>query len=389
MPDVDPRSSKPRILLVLLDAGMRHGTANAAHHLIRQGLPEFGFTVMSTRLVAELQERVTFIRIPSPAGPYRLRWLVFYLLAGLRRAFVDADLVHVLAPAPLLPGKADLVTVLFSQVAYYQVATETSGPQERLARKISAWLENRSYRPGRVRMFTALAPGGQRELERDHPGVPVVVSSHVLQAERFYPDHRDREDVRRELGVDAQDLVACFVNNTYWSHKGLHLAIEGFARARRSAPRLSALWVIGSGPVEPFSAVAREHGVGDRVRFLGHRTDIERLYRGADCLVHPARYETFSLAVHEAAASGLPVIATRTNGVEDLVEDGQAGIAINRTAQAVEEALLRLARDPDLRQRMGRIGRERALAFGPEGFGAPILRAYRQLLDSDGNRSKG
>jgi len=386
MPDANPRSSKPRILLVLLDAGLRHGTANAAHQLVREGLPDFDFTVLSTRLAAELRARVNFIRIPAPAGPYRVRWLVFYLLAGLRRAFIGADLVHTLAPAPLLPGKADLVTVLFSQIAYYRVATETSGPLERVARKLSAALQNRSYRPGRVRMFTALAPGGKRELERDHPGIPVVVSSHVLQAERFYPDGRDRQDVRREFGAGADDLIACFVNNTYWQHKGLHLVIEGFARARRSAPQLSALWVIGAGPVEQFGAIAREHGVDQQVRFLGHRTDIERLYRGADCLVHPARYETFSLAVHEAAASGLPVIATRTNGVEDLVADGQAGILIARTEQAVAEALVRLASDPDLRQRMGRVGRQRALAFGPEGFTGPILDAYRRLLDSDESR---
>jgi glycosyltransferase involved in cell wall biosynthesis len=138
--------------------------------------------------------------------------------------------------------------------------------------------------------------------------------------------------------------------------------------------------VIGSGPVEQFSAFARERGVGDRVRFLGHRNDIERLYRGADCLVHPALYETFSLAVHESAASGLPVIATRTHGVEDLIEDGQAGILIPRLAQGVQVALIRLAEDPELRQRMGRAGRQRALAFGPEGFAGPILHAYRRLL---------
>lgn len=377
---MNTRVSRPRILLVLLDGGLRHGTANAAHELIRRGLPDFEFTVLSTRLIHELQEQTEFIRIPAPAGPYRLRWLIFYLLAGFRKRFIEADLVHTLAPAPLLPGKVDLVTVLFSQVAYYQVETRPTGWIDAMARTFSAWLENRSYRAGRVRMLSALAPGGQRELERDHPGVPVILSSHVLQAERFFPDDRDRAAVRSELGVGPDGLVACFVNNTYWLHKGLHIAIEGFARARRAVPQLESLWVIGSGPVEAFSAIARENGVGDRVRFLGRRDDIDRLYRGADCLVHPARYETFSLAVHESAASGLPVIATRTNGVEDLIGDGQAGILIPRSAEAVEQALIRLARDPAMRRRMGRIGRERALTFGPEGFAEPLIQAYRELL---------
>jgi glycosyltransferase involved in cell wall biosynthesis len=372
--------SRPRVALVLLDGGFRHGTANAAHELIRHGLQEYDFVVISTRLVEELQPLVDYIRIPAPAGPYRLRWLVFYLLAGLRVARLRADLVHTMAPAPLLPNKVDLATVLFSQVAYYQVEGAVAGRRARLARALASWLENRAYRPGRARMLSALAPGGKRELQRDHPGLPVIVTPHVLQGERFYPDAQTRADVRRELGAAPGEVVACFVNNTFWEHKGLAIAIASLAQAAESAPELCALWVIGSGPVATFRAIAREHGVAGRVHFLGLRTDIERIYRGADVLIHPATYETFSLAVHEAAASGLPVIATRCNGVEDLLADGQAGCLVERNVDAVTEALIRLCGDPGLRARMGRVGRERALAFGPDGFARAVTEAYGQLL---------
>jgi glycosyltransferase involved in cell wall biosynthesis len=219
-------------------------------------------------------------------------------------------------------------------------------------------------------------------LERHHPGLPVIVTPHVLQVDRFHPDAQTRLDVRRELGAEPEEVVACFVNNTYWEHKGLGIAIAGLSHATQSAPALGALWVVGSGPVDRFRNIARVCGVGERVHFLGHRTDIERIYRGADILIHPARYETFSLAVHEAAATGLPVIATRTNGVEDLLEDGEAGIMIERTEEAVTEALIRLTRDPALRARMGNIGRERVLQFGPRRFTDSVLEAYRVLLGS-------
>lgn len=371
---------RPRILLVLLDGGARHGTANAAHELIRRGLSEFDFTVVSTRLIEELSSQVDFIRIPAPGGPYRLRWLVFYVLTGLRRAFVNADLVHALAPAPLLPGKVDLVTVLFSQVAYYQTESQPGGFTERAARWFATRLENRAYRPGRVRMLTALAPGGKRELERDHPGLPVIVAPHVLQAERFYPDDSDRNTVREELGAEPGEPVACFVNNTFWVHKGLDIAMEGLALARRTVPAVGTLWVVGDGPVDTFRNVADHFGLGARVKFLGSRRDIERIYRGADFLVHPARYETFSLAVHESAASGLPVIATRTNGVEDLVEDGAAGILIPRDARAVAEAVISIVQDPARAARMGAEGRRRALSFDADGFTGPVIEAYRALL---------
>jgi glycosyltransferase involved in cell wall biosynthesis len=379
--DMKDSPSRPRVALVLLDGGLRHGIANAAHELIRHGLKDYDFVVISTRLVEELQPLVEFIRIPAPAGPYRLRWLMFYVLAGLRAAFLHADLVHTMAPAPLLPNKVDLATVLFSQVAYYQVEGAVAGRWTRLARAFATWLENRAYRPGRARMLSALAPGGKRELQRDHPGLPVIVTPHVLQGERFYPDAQTRAEVRRELGARSGEVVACFVNNTYWELKGLAIAIASLAQAAESVPELGALWVIGSGPVEKFGAIAREYGVAERVHFLGLRTDIERIYRGADVLVHPATYETFSLAVHEAAASGLPVIATRCNGVEDLLADGQAGFMVERNVNAVTEALIGLCRDPGLRARMGRVGRERALAFGPGGFARAVTEAYGQLLD--------
>ena len=287
-----------------------------------------------------------------------------------------------MAPVPLVPNRVDLATVLFSQVAFYQAEGKVHKPGKRLARAWAAWIENRSYRPGRVRMLSALAPGGKRELERHHPGLPVIVTPHVLQVERFYPDARTRDQVRRELNANPDEVVACFVNNTYWEHKGLGIAIRALSRALNSATTPGSLWVVGAGPVDRFRGIAFDCGVGDRVRFLGHRTDMERIYRGADILIHPARYETFSLAVYEAAASGLPVIATRTNGVEDLLEDGRAGMMVERTEEAVADALVRMTQDPALRARMGSAGRERALAFGPARFAGSVLEAYRVLSAS-------
>jgi glycosyltransferase involved in cell wall biosynthesis len=371
---------RPRIALVLLDAGSRSGTGNAAHELIRRGRGSFDFVVVSTRLAEEIRPLAELCRIAAPSGPFRLRWLAFYLLAGLRLRGLEADLVHTLAPAPLVPNCVDLATVLFSQAAFFEHRPEPAGVLDRLARSFSVGLEHRAYRPGRVRVLTALAEGGRRELERLHPGVPVVVTPHVLDRDRFHPDARSRAEVRTSLGAGESDVVACFVNNIFWEHKGLAIAIRSFAGARRSAAELAQLWVVGVGPVERYRAIAREHGVADRVRFLGWRDDIERLYRGADLLVHPATYETFSLAVHEAAACGLPVVATRTNGVEDLLADGSAGILVERDEAEVTSALLRLARDPSLRRRMGASGREQAIFFGPEVFAERVLSAYRSLL---------
>lgn len=392
LPAREPRGKeqfgrRPRIALVLIDAGSRSGTGNAAHELLRRGHAAYDFVVVSTRLAEEVRPFAELRKIPAPYGPFRLRWLVFYLLAGLRLRGIDADLVHTLAPAPLVPNRVDLATVLFSQAAFFEHRPKPTGLLDRLARSFSVGLEHRAYRPDRVRVLTALAEGGRAELERLHPGVPVVVTPHVLDRERFHPDERSRDEMRRTHDVAPGEVVACFVNNIFWEHKGLAIAIRSFAAARRSAPGIAQLWVIGVGPVERYRAIAREAGVADRVRFLGWRGDIERLYGAADVLLHPATYETFSLAVHEAAACGIPVVATRVNGVEDLLADGSAGILVERNETAVTDALLRLARDPELRRRMGEAGHRRAIEFGPELFTESVLGAYRDLLTSRRPRS--
>jgi len=377
-----PSARRTRVALVLVDAGTPHGTSHAAHELIRRGAERHEFVVVSSRLAEEVRPLARWLRVPLPAGPFRLRWLVFYALAGLRLAGTRVDLVHALAPAPLVPNRVDLGTVLFSQVDFHAVAGPPRGLVDRGARAFTAWLERRAYRPGRVRMLSALAPAGRRALERHHPGLPVIVTPHIVDCERFRPDARSRAEVRRRLGVADDGLVALFVNNHYWGLKGLAVAIRGFAQAARAAPALRELWVVGAGPTPHYREVAAAHGLGDRVRFFGFvpAADIEGMYRGADVLVHPSQYDTFSLAVHEAAASGTPVVATGVHGVDDLLADGQAGVLVERSDAAVAAALVRLAGDPVLREGMGRVGRQRAQAFGPGGFTGAVLAAYEELL---------
>jgi glycosyltransferase involved in cell wall biosynthesis len=97
--------------------------------------------------------------------------------------------------------------------------------------------------------------------------------------------------------------------------------------------------------------------------------------------VLPSDYETFSLAAHEAAASAIPVVATRVSGVEDLVGDRRAGLLVERRADEFAAAIDRLAGDPSLRARMGEEGRRRASALTWDHAVSSILAVYDDLLD--------
>lgn len=124
--------------------------------------------------------------------------------------------------------------------------------------------------------------------------------------------------------------VVLFVGGEWW-RKGLSHVIDAVSFLGRRYY----LAVAGRGPKDEYLARARQQGVAGRVRFLGLRRDMPALYRGADALVLPSYYETFSLVTLEAMASGLPVFVSRFNGPNDYLRDGANGFYVEREGRDI------------------------------------------------------
>jgi glycosyltransferase involved in cell wall biosynthesis len=176
----------------------------------------------------------------------------------------------------------------------------------------------------------------------------------------FHPDPAARARVRADLGVAQDRVVIIAVSRLVW-HKGY----PELAAAMRSVPQAE-LWVVGErlgsdrGP--DMADVLRSAGLGDRLRLLGYRTDIPALLAAADLFTLPSRFEGLPMSVIEAMLTGLPVVASNVRGPAEQVIDDVTGIAVPPgDPAALAAALARLARDPDLRARMGQAGRQRAL----------------------------
>jgi len=159
--------------------------------------------------------------------------------------------------------------------------------------------------------------------------------------------------------------------------KNHRLLIEAFALAVNEYPMMK-LWLVGEGPlrteVEKF---VRENRMDRKVKFLGIRDDVADLLAESDVFILPSDWEGVPLTVLEAMAASKPVIATSVGGVPELVEDGVTGILVPpRDSKGLAQAILRPAKDPDLRYRMGKAGQKRAL----ERFDiARITREYEAL----------
>ncbi len=230
-----------------------------------------------------------------------------------------------------------------------------------------------------VRVLIGISEGSGADLRRFYPGSRVAVMPRGIDLHRFRPDVEDRRRFREEHGVPPTAVVALFVDQQHRPLKGLEVAIEAFASATRSAGGPDVLWVVGAGN-EPYASLAERLGVGDRVRFLGYTSEVERCYRAADLFVLPTIYEAFCRAAHEAAACGLPVVAPPVNGIRELVGDDEAGIIAQRNPADFARALVAVSSDPARRARMGHSARRRAQPFEQRAVAEHIIALHESLL---------
>lgn len=122
-------------------------------------------------------------------------------------------------------------------------------------------------------------------------------------------------------------------------------------------------WLIGDGPIRnELEKTVTNLQLGDHVRFWGKRNDVPELLAQADIFVLPSHIDNFPFAVLEAQLSGLPVIVSNAGGIPEIVEHQQTGLifSVGDTDQLLLH-IQTLLNHPDLRRRMGEMGKKRSL----------------------------
>jgi glycosyltransferase involved in cell wall biosynthesis len=160
--------------------------------------------------------------------------------------------------------------------------------------------------------------------------------------------------------------------------KGFDLLIHAFADVARTRPELN-LVIAGEGPEAPtLKRLAAEMGVAERVFFPGRVRELPGFMKEATGFVLSSRYEGFPNVLLEALASGLPVIATDCpGGPREILCDGAYGLLVsNESVRGLGEAMIRLASDADLRERLSRTA-SKAIARYEVGA---VTTAWEQVL---------
>jgi glycosyltransferase involved in cell wall biosynthesis len=141
--------------------------------------------------------------------------------------------------------------------------------------------------------------------------------------------------------------------------------------------------MVGEGDAEgPLRRLAAGLDLSQRVRFIGPvpHQDVGQWYRAADLFVFPSVSETQGLVVLEAMAHGLPVLAIRSIGTSDFIDDGVNGALAEDSEDDFVRRLLELLRDGVRRDLYAERGRARALEYSAEASTLRLLAAYESLL---------
>jgi L-malate glycosyltransferase len=297
-------------------------------------------------------------------------WTYEYALAA-----IDTDLPHLITAhdAPLSYLRRDIILNPFDDrngKSYYQtIRTDIFW----IVRTLIAYKAARS-----ARRLTAVSPFVAEHLRRYHfHNETIEVIPNGMPREYF-------ERPRKSVPGTAFTFATALHN---WGRlKNAPVAIEAFAKVRKALPCARMLMFGGAFAADgPAATWARKRGWDAGIDFRGsvpHAEIIDLLSRQVDALVHPSLMEAHPMPLVEAMSLGVPVIAgTAAGGVPWTLGDGAYGVLVDvRSPDQVASAMLRLAQDRQLRDRLGAAGRESTKRrFHIEGVADRYESIYAQL----------
>jgi len=179
---------------------------------------------------------------------------------------------------------------------------------------------------------------------------------------RFSPPQGERVPYQKNRVPDSPVVfgVAKGLHTVY----GLDLLIEAFAQVYRHFPQ-TLLRIAGDGPERrPLEDLAEKLGVTEAIEWLGQipNANVADFYQSVDIVVIPSRQESFGVTAVEGSACARPVIASRVGGLTEVIVEGETGLLFSpENIFELVEGMERLIKDPTLRDRLGRHGREQVL----------------------------
>ena len=246
--------------------------------------------------------------------------------ANSQKAFILAAIANVFVRRPLIWHLHDIIS-----------PEHFGAMQRRLQVMLANARATKVIVPSQAAATAFIEAGGRRDL------VEIVPNGLALP-----PEPRTARELRQSLGLPAGPLVGVFSRLAAW--KGQHVLVEALA----NLPDVGCI-IVGDALFgeQAYAAELKQmvlaRGLADRVRFLGHRSDVPKLMKAVDAMVHPSiDPEPFGRTLVEAMLAGVPVIATNAGAAPDILESGKAGTLVPpNDAPALARAIADVLDEPE------------------------------------------
>lgn len=209
---------------------------------------------------------------------------------------------------------------------------------------------------------------------------PVTLIPAAVETQLFQRGDGDRFRAAHRIG--AEQLMLLYVGRLERSAP-VEFVLQALQEVRREIPE-ALLVIAGEGPAEPsLRAKAEQLDLRDHVSFVGHMDRFSELldcYNAAECFVFPAHSETHGMALLEAMAAGLPVVATTSLQTRDILSEDSHAVITEERAADFAAAIVNVLREPERRGQLAAAGRQYVQRWSASVTVEQVLDCYQEII---------
>ncbi len=385
---------KPKIAIFDLSITSQSPAGSCVLQIIKLLADKYQFIVFADKFENPHPEKVKWIRVPLPAKPILFRYFAYYILAPFYFNYFKTK--EGIIPDLILATEGefthcDICYSHFCHQGYLKQEEQdfSTDPGKfslrkwlRLVnRRFNTYLENKVM--CRAPLVVTPSRGLADEIESTYSELvrgKLRVVPNPIDLESFIsPSDFNTEMCRQELGLFSGDLVFVFIALGDFQRKGLPILLQAVEAIQENRIKLL---VVGGSPSEihEFTLLSKEYNISDRVVFTGFQKDVKPFLWISQVFILPSAYETFSLVAFQAAAAGLPVIATQLFGVEEFINHGSNGWLIEREADSIKRVLELAFQSRNDLPLMGEQARRDVSSYGVNRFASQWENLFDKVL---------
>ncbi len=321
--------------------------------------------------------------------PNLIKGIIFLLRVTWRLSKSHYDIVHLNGTVSLTPY--DVNTCHLCHSAWAEVSDEIN--QEKglikiyywLYTRFNVWLERIIYHK-RKGLVIAVSKKVKTELI-SKAGVlkkKIRVIPNGVNTEEFSEKDRSicKKFVIREFNLEKDDFLILFAGDIRINRKGLSYLLESLKDLNSNRVKLL---IAGNNRRSPFVKRVEEDRLSEKMKFIGFRNDLDKIFKGIEAFVFPTRHDPFGMVVLEAMACGVPAIVSdsRYCGASELIKDMENGILLRdpTNSKEIRKKIELLISDRELRKKIGRNARSTAENYSWAKMAEKYEKVYFEILE--------